>query len=181
MTFSPCGLSRSSLPNPCSSEVAGCVGLAWGEGKSSLSFFISAKSQGLGGGEGEGERGCQQLSPSSSGLGAPLTHRATGGGKRDATRGCRNLGAKSALSRAVSAMPGRPPLSRPEEGCQLRRKWEGKFRSLHRVSPTWLPWSQRKKCCDPFKKCNGRGGVEGSPVCLQKGELFLGDSPQLRG
>ena len=30
--------------------------MAWGEGKSSLSFFISAKSQGLGGGEGEGER-----------------------------------------------------------------------------------------------------------------------------
>lgn len=87
-------------------------------------------------------------------------------------------GAKSALGRLVSAMPRRPPLNQPEEGCQLGRKQEGKIQSLHRASQVWLPRSQRKTRCDPFKKHSGRGGVEGSPACFKEGKFLLGDSPQ---
>lgn len=75
-------------------------------------------------------------------------------------------------------MPRRPPLNQPEEGCQLGRKQEGKIQSLHTASQVWLPRSQRKKRCDPFKKHSGRGGVEGSPACFKEGKFLLGDSPQ---
>lgn len=61
-----------------------------------------------------------------------------------------------------------PCLGGPHSVGQRRlpaRKWEGKFQSLHRASRVWLPWSQKEKHCDSFKKHSERlGGGIPSPA-----------------
>lgn len=89
-------------------------------------------------------------------------------------------GAKSALGRLVSAMPGRPPLNQPEEGCQLGRKQEGKIQSLHRASQVWLPWSQRKNGVIPLRSTVKGVGWRGPQSVLKRGNSSLVTAPSLR-
>lgn len=75
-------------------------------------------------------------------------------------------------------MPGRPPLTQPEEGCQLGRKWEGEVQSVHGVSQTWLPCSQRKNGVIPLRSAVKGIGWRGPQSVFKEEKFPLGDNPQ---
>lgn len=75
-------------------------------------------------------------------------------------------------------MPGRPPLTQPEEGCQLGRKQEGKVQSLHGASQTWLPWSHSKTGAIPLRSTVKGLGRRGPQASFPEEKFLLGVSPQ---